>query len=71
MGKYFFAVNLLFNLFLTTIANVDMKVFKSKYTFLKPCLYQIPVKYEQNCMVQTAQNFELFDKKKSKTKRSF
>ena len=28
----------------------------------------MPVKFEQNCMIQTTQNFELFEKKKKKKK---
>ena len=62
--KSIFAVNLLLKLFPTTIANADIESLKSLHTFLKTCLFHMLVKFEQNCMVQTTQNFELFDKKK-------
>ena len=39
----------------------------SSYISLKK-LYDMQVKFEQNCMVQTRQNFEVFDKKQNKTK---
>ena len=43
----------------------DIGSLKSLHTFLKKCLYHrpMPVKFEQNRMVQTTRNFELFDKK--------
>ena len=51
-------------LFPATIANADIESLKSLRTFLKKCLYYMPVKFEQNRMVQTTQSFELFEKKR-------
>ena len=52
-------------LFRATVANADIGSLKSFHTFLKKCLYHMPVKCEQNRMVQTTRNFELFDQKKN------
>ena len=49
--------------FHATVANTDIRSLKSLHTFLKECLYHMLVKFEQNRMVQTTRNFELFDKK--------
>ena len=58
------AVNLPLKFFRTTVANADIGSLKSLHTFLKKkCLYHMLVKFEQNRMVQTTRNFELFDKK--------
>ena len=62
LEKSIFAVNLLLKLFPATAANADIESLKSLHTFLKKCLYHMLVKCEQNCMVQTTKNFELFDK---------
>ena len=62
MGKSIFVVNLPFKLFPATVANADIKSPKSLHTFLKECLYHMLVKFEQNRMVQTTQNFELLTK---------
>ena len=62
IGKSLFAVNLPLKLFSATVANAGIGSLKSLHAFLKKCLYHMPVKFEQNCMVQTTQNFELFDK---------
>ena len=64
IGKSVFAVNLSLKLFPATVANADIRSLKSLHTFLKECLYHMLVKFEQNRMVQTTRNFELFDKKK-------
>ena len=57
-----FAVNLLLKLFPATVANADIVSLKSLYTLFDKYLDHMLVKFEQNCMVQTTQNFELFDK---------
>ena len=62
-GKSIFAVNLPLKLFRATVANADIGIVKSLRTFLETCLYHMLVKFEQNHIVQTTQNFELFDKK--------
>ena len=62
IGKSIFAVNLPLKLFPATIANTDIGSLKSLHTFLKKCLYHVLMKFEQNCVVQTTQKFELFDK---------
>ena len=54
-----FAVNLL-KLCITTVANVSIGSI-CIHSF-KKCLYHMLVKCEQNCMVQTTHNIELFDK---------
>ena len=64
IGKSIFAVNLPLKLFRTTVANADIGSLKSLHTFLRKCLYHMLVKFEQNRMVQTACNLELFDKKR-------
>ena len=61
IGKSIFAVNLPLKLFRATVANADMRSLKSLHTFLK--MFIMPVKFEQNCMVKTTRNLELFDKK--------
>ena len=38
------------------------------HTFLKQFLYHVLVKFEQNRMIQTTQNFELFDRNNLKKK---
>ena len=72
IGKSIFAVNLPLKFFRATIANSDIGSLKSLHTFRKKCLYHMLVTFEQNRMVQTTRNFELFDKKrktKNKTKK--
>ena len=63
IGKSLLAVNLPLKLFRATIANADIGSLKSLHTSLKKCLYHMLVNFEQNCMVQTTRNFELFDTK--------
>ena len=58
-----FAVNLPLKLFPATIANADIGSPKSVYTLFDKYLDHLLVKFEQNCMVQTARNFELLTKK--------
>ena len=63
IGKSIFAVNLPLKLFYVTVANADIGSLKSLHTSFTKCLYHMLVKFEQNRMVQTTRNFELFDKK--------
>ena len=65
IGKPIFAVYLPLKLFPATVANADIGSLKSLHTFLKTCLSHMlhVVKFVQNRMVQTTQNFELFDRK--------
>ena len=60
------AVNLLLKLFRATVANASIGSLKSLHIFLTKRLYHMLVKFEQNRMVQTTRNFELFDKKKNR-----
>ena len=48
IGKSNFAVNLPLKLFPSTIANADIESQKSLHTFLKKCLYHMPVKFGPN-----------------------
>ena len=59
--KVNFGVDLPLKLFRATVANADIGSLKSLHTFLTKCLYHMLVKFEQNRMVQTTRNFELFD----------
>ena len=62
--KSIFAVNLLLKLFSATIANADIgSLLVSPYITLKKYLWHMQVKFQQNRMVLTTQNSELFDKK--------
>ena len=67
-GKSIFAVNLPLKLFPATVANADIGSLKSLHNLFGKYLDHMLVKFEQNCMVQTTRNLELFDKKKKKTK---
>ena len=75
IGKSILAVNLPLELFRTAVANAGRLT--SLHIFLSKCLYhEILVKFEQNCMVQTTQNFELLRQKlylktKNKTKKQY
>ena len=62
-GKSIFAVNLPLKLFPATVANADIGSLKSLHTLFNKYLDHMLVKFEQNCMVQTTRNLELFDKK--------
>ena len=53
-------------LFRASVTNTDIGNLKSLHAFPKKCFYQMLVKFEQNRMIQTTRNFELFDKKKNK-----
>ena len=46
-----------------TIADADIGSLKSLHTSFHKYLDHMLVKFEQNCMVRTIQNFALFDKK--------
>ena len=46
-----------------TISNADIGSLKSLHTLFDKYLDHMLVKFEQNCMVRTIRNFELFDKK--------
>ena len=59
-GKSIFAVNLLLKLFPATVANADIGSQKSLHTLFDTYLNHRLVKFEQNCMVQTTRNLELF-----------
>ena len=61
--KINFVVNVLLKLFPVTVANADIESLKSLHTSFYKYLDHMLVKYEQNCMVRTTRNFELFDKK--------
>ena len=63
IGKSIFAVNLPLKLFPATVANADIGSLKSLHTLFDKYLDHMLVKFEQNRMVQTTRNFELFDKK--------
>ena len=63
IGKSIFAVNLPFKDFRATVANADTGSLESLHTFLKKCLYHMLMKFEQNRLVQSTRNVELFDKK--------
>ena len=62
-GKSMFAVNLPLKLFPATLANANLVSLKSLHTLFDKFLDHMLVKLKQNCMVQTTQNLELFDKK--------
>ena len=66
IGKSIFAVNLLLKLFRAIVANADMYIGspKSLHTLLDEYWDHILVQFEQNYMIQTTQNVELFDKKR-------
>ena len=68
--KSILIVNLESKRFPTAVDNADIWSLKSLHTFFEKCLYHILMKFEQNCMVQTARNFELFDKKQNRTKQN-
>ena len=46
-----------------TIADADIGSLKSFHTLFDKYLDHMPLKFEQNCVVRTVQNFERFDKK--------
>ena len=62
-GKFTAKIDFLIGYFIITIADADIGSLKSLHTLFDKYLNHKLVKYEQNRMVQTAQNFELFDKK--------
>ena len=49
--------------FYVTIADADIGSLKYLHTLSDKYLYRMLVKFEPNRMVQTSQNFELFDEK--------
>ena len=59
IGKSIFAVNLPLKFF-HAIANAGIGSLKSLH-ILKKCFYHMLLKFQQNRMVQTTRNFELFD----------
>ena len=64
IGKSIFAVNLPLKPFHASVANADIGNLKSLHTLFDKYLDHMLVKFEQNnCMVQTTRNFELFGKK--------
>ena len=70
-GKLIYAVNLPLKLFPATVANADIGSLKSLHTLFGMYLDHMLVKFEQNRMVQTTQNFELFDGKNTFFKTIF
>ena len=65
IGKSIFAVNLPLKLFRATVANFDLEILiLSIPSFKNVCRpTTCSQKFEQNRMVQTTRNFELFDQK--------
>ena len=63
IGRSIFTVNLPLKLSPAAVANADIGSLKSLHTLFAKYLDHMLVKFEQTCMVQTTQNFELFDKK--------
>ena len=61
IGKPIFAENLPIKLSPATVANADIGGLKSLHTLFGKYLDHMLVEFEQNCMVQTTQNFKLFD----------
>ena len=57
------AVNMSFKLFPATVANADIGSLMSLHILFDKCLDRMPVKFEENCMVQTTRNFERLDEK--------
>ena len=62
-GKFTAKIDFPIRYFYVTIANADIGSQKSLHTLFDKYLDPLLVKFEQSCMVQTIQNFELFDKK--------
>ena len=58
-------------LFRATVANADIGCLKSFHTLFDKHSDHMLVKFEQNCIVQTTRNFELFDKNPSILKTIF
>ena len=50
------------NWFYVTIGDADIESLKSLHTLFDKYLDHMLVKFEENCMVWTIQNYELFDK---------
>ena len=63
IGKSIFVVNLPLKLSDAIVDNADIRSLKSLHTLFDKYLNHILVKFEQNRIVQTTRNFELFDKK--------
>ena len=63
-----FAVNLPLKLSPATVADADIVSLKSLHTLFDKYLDHMLVEFEQDCIVQTTRNFELFDKKNKQTK---
>ena len=63
IGKPIFAVNLPLKLFPATVANVEIGSLKSLHALFDKYLNHVLVQFEQNRMVQSTRNFELFNKK--------
>ena len=61
IGKSFFAVNFALKLFPATVAKADIGSQLSLHTLFDKYFDHMLVKFEQNRMVQTTRNFELFD----------
>ena len=57
--------------FYLTIADADIGSLKSLHTLFDKYLDHMLVKFEQNCMVRTIQNFVLFDNNNNKMVNNF
>ena len=57
------------NLLPSTVANADIGSLKSLNTLFDKYLDHLLVIFEQNCVVQTTGNLELFDKKKKQKQK--
>ena len=62
-GKFTAKIGLSIRVFYVTIADADFGSLKSPHTLFGKYLDML-VEFEQNRMVRTIQNFELFDKKR-------
>ena len=66
--KLIFAVNFPLKLLPATVTNADIGSLKSLHKLFDKYLDHLLVKFEQNYMVQTTRNFEVFDKKTKQNK---
>ena len=62
-GKFTTKIDFLIGYFIFTIADADIESPKSLHTLFDKYMDHMLVEFEQNCMVQTIQIFELFNKK--------
>ena len=62
-GKFTSKIDFFDRVFYVTIADADIGSLKSLHTLFDKHLDHMLVQFEQNCMIWTIQNVELFDKK--------